>query len=157
MLTVYASQRRLPEHHARLASSWWPAFAGRDFTRRAPSKGFQSHHGLPPFPSLLGARTILPSGPRSAIASFGSSEGHSLVSGPPGFGPWAKRLRETCNTLRARARGREVRTLCRGGQVGPPSAQRAASDGPCGGELGLRRRFHRGRPRRGPPSLYARA
>jgi hypothetical protein len=87
MLAVYASQRWLPEHHARLASSWWPAFAGRDFTRRVPSKGFQSRHGLPPFPSLLGARTILPSGPRSAIASLGSSEGHSLSVGPPGCGP----------------------------------------------------------------------
>ena len=31
--------------------------------------------------------TILPSGPRSAIASFGSSEGHSLSVGPPGCGP----------------------------------------------------------------------
>ena len=31
--------------------------------------------------------TILPSGPRSAIASFGSSEGHSLAVGPPGFWP----------------------------------------------------------------------
>jgi len=32
--------------------------------------------------ALLGARTILPSGPLSAIASFGSSEGHSLSVGP---------------------------------------------------------------------------
>ena len=31
--------------------------------------------------------TILPSGPLSAIASFGSSEGHSLSVGPPGFRP----------------------------------------------------------------------
>jgi len=31
--------------------------------------------------------TILPSGPLSAIASFGSSEGHSLNVGPPGCGP----------------------------------------------------------------------
>ncbi len=31
--------------------------------------------------------TILPSGPQSAIASFGSSEGHSLLVGPPGSGP----------------------------------------------------------------------
>jgi len=60
-------------------------------TRRVPSKGFQSLHGLPPFPSLLGARTILPSGPRSAIASFGSSKGHSLPLVPPGCGPWARR------------------------------------------------------------------
>ncbi len=31
--------------------------------------------------------TILPSGPRSAIASFGSSEGHSLYVGPLGCEP----------------------------------------------------------------------
>ncbi len=31
--------------------------------------------------------TILPSGPLSAIASFGSSEGHSLCVGPPGCKP----------------------------------------------------------------------
>jgi hypothetical protein len=34
--------------------------------------------------------TILPSGPLSAIASFGSSEGHSLSLGPPGSWPWAR-------------------------------------------------------------------
>ncbi len=33
--------------------------------------------------------TILPSGPHGAIASFGSSKGHSLSVGPPGCGPWA--------------------------------------------------------------------
>ncbi len=31
--------------------------------------------------------TILPSGPLAAIASFGSSEGHSLSVGPPGCEP----------------------------------------------------------------------
>ncbi len=31
--------------------------------------------------------TILPSGPLAAIASFGSSEGHSLYVGPSGGGP----------------------------------------------------------------------
>ena len=31
--------------------------------------------------------TILPSGPLPAIASFGSSEGHSLSVGPPGRRP----------------------------------------------------------------------
>ena len=31
--------------------------------------------------------TILPSGPHGAIASFGSSKGHSLSVGPPGRGP----------------------------------------------------------------------
>ncbi len=60
---------------------------GGILARRVPSKGFKSRHGHPPFPSLLGARTILPSGPLSAIASFGSSEGHSLSVGPPGCGP----------------------------------------------------------------------
>ena len=50
---------------------------GGILTHQVPSKGFKSRHGHPPFPSLLGARTILPSGPRSAIASFGSSKGRS--------------------------------------------------------------------------------
>ncbi len=36
-------------------------------------------------------RTILPSGPLRAIASFGSSEGHSLSVGPPGRGPWTRK------------------------------------------------------------------
>jgi hypothetical protein len=36
----------------------------------------------------LKVRTILPSGPLLAIASFGSSEGHSLSVGSPGLGPW---------------------------------------------------------------------
>ncbi len=34
--------------------------------------------------------TILPSGPLSAIASLGSSEGHSLSIGPAGFWPSAR-------------------------------------------------------------------
>ena len=34
--------------------------------------------------------TILPSGPRKAIASFGSSKGHSLSLVPPDCGPWAR-------------------------------------------------------------------
>ena len=29
-LAVYASQQPLPDNHARLASGWWPAFAGQD-------------------------------------------------------------------------------------------------------------------------------
>ena len=39
--------------------------------------------------------TILPSGPRPAIASFGSSEGHSLSVGPLGFVPRTKRNMDT--------------------------------------------------------------
>ena len=34
-LAVYASQLGLLRHHARLASGWWLAFAGRAVTRRA--------------------------------------------------------------------------------------------------------------------------
>ena len=35
-LAVYASQRRLPDHHARLASGWLPALPGGTLTRWAP-------------------------------------------------------------------------------------------------------------------------
>ncbi len=35
-------------------------------------------------------RTILPSGPLVAIASFGSAEGHSLAVGSLGRGPWTR-------------------------------------------------------------------
>ena len=52
--------------------------------------------------------TILPSGPRSAIASFGSSERHSLFVGPPGFGPWARNNKDAL--LRGHAE-RGMRTL----------------------------------------------
>src|SRR4051812_20090574 len=41
-LAVYASQCRLPEHHARLASGRWPGSAGRgSMPRRVPTKGFR--------------------------------------------------------------------------------------------------------------------
>ena len=43
----------------------------------------------------VNVRTILPSGPLRAIASFGSSEGHSLSIGSPGLGPWTRRNRDT--------------------------------------------------------------
>ena len=52
--------------------------------------------------------TILPSGPYEAIASFGSSKGHSLSVGPPGCGPWASA--HTDAHLRVHAL-RELRTL----------------------------------------------
>ena len=39
--------------------------------------------------------TILPSGPVSAIASFGSSEGHSLKLGPPRFAPGTRTFLDT--------------------------------------------------------------
>jgi hypothetical protein len=35
-LAVYASQRGLPQRHARLASGWWPAFPGRDWLPAGP-------------------------------------------------------------------------------------------------------------------------
>ena len=54
-LAVYASQCRLPRHHARLASGRWPSSAGRgSLPRRVPTKGFRV--SLPPFPSFPGAR-----------------------------------------------------------------------------------------------------
>ncbi len=52
--------------------------------------------------------TILPVGPLSAIASFGSSEGHSLAVGPPGCGPSAMRHMDA--HLRGHAK-RDMRTL----------------------------------------------
>ena len=52
--------------------------------------------------------TILPSGPLLAIASFGSSKGHSLSVGPPGFWPLARR--NTDAHLRGHAQ-RGMRTL----------------------------------------------
>ncbi len=52
--------------------------------------------------------TILPSGPVSAIASFGSSEGHSLSVGPPGFRPSAREFMDAY--LRGHAK-RGMRTL----------------------------------------------
>ena len=51
-LAVYASQGRLPPHHARLASGCWPGSTGRDWL----PAGFQrkvSSFGYPPFPSFL--------------------------------------------------------------------------------------------------------
>ena len=52
--------------------------------------------------------TILPSGPREAIASFGSSEGHSLSGGPSGCRPLAREFMDA--HLRVHA-VREFRTL----------------------------------------------
>ena len=49
--------------------------------------------------------TILPSGPVSAIASFGSSEGHSLSVGPSGCLPLVRRFMD------AHPRGHAVRGL----------------------------------------------
>jgi hypothetical protein len=41
-LAVYASQCRLPGHHARLASGRWPSFAGRGLVpRRVPTRSFR--------------------------------------------------------------------------------------------------------------------
>jgi len=56
---VYASQRRLPERHARLASGRWPPLHGRDSTRRICSEGFRnddsSHVISSPFSELCSA------------------------------------------------------------------------------------------------------
>jgi len=40
-LAVYASQPRLPAHHARLASGWWASLAGQDFHLLGCSVRFQ--------------------------------------------------------------------------------------------------------------------
>src|SRR4051794_38583786 len=56
-LAVYASQGRLPAHHARLASGCWPGSAGRDWL----PAGFRrkvSHLWRSPFPELLGAMPV---------------------------------------------------------------------------------------------------
>ncbi len=60
----------LPAYHAlvsrrgaRLASRRWSGSPGRAYTRRAPAKGFNSHHvSDPPFPSFLAQSAELPSG-----------------------------------------------------------------------------------------------
>jgi hypothetical protein len=66
------------------------------------SIGFTMASGSRRARRLLGCRvlhaavgTILPSGPRSAIASFGSPEGHSLSVGPPGSLPGTSRNMDT--------------------------------------------------------------
>jgi len=60
--------------------------------------------------------TILPSGPRSGIASFGSSEGHSLCLGPSGRMPEASRFMDThLRTVLAFAPGGDSSIEC------PPS------------------------------------
>lgn len=41
-LAVYASQRRLPVHHARLASGRWPTFTGWDFNPLGSSRNFRA-------------------------------------------------------------------------------------------------------------------
>jgi hypothetical protein len=54
-LAVYASQPGLPQDHARLASGWWPPFAGGILTRKVRQGGFQDPRLLlsgHPFPLL---------------------------------------------------------------------------------------------------------
>jgi len=64
IFAVYASRRRLPERHARLASGRWPALPGRDSTRRICSEGFRnddsSHVISSPFPELCSAHARRP-------------------------------------------------------------------------------------------------
>ena len=55
IFAVYASQGRLPDHHARLASGRRPALPGRDSTRRICLESFRVTHltsSLPPPPSF---------------------------------------------------------------------------------------------------------
>jgi hypothetical protein len=62
-LPVYASQRRLPDHHATLGSGWWPAFAGRDWRPAGTLRGFPSvlsAHLFPPPQASPGATHLLP-------------------------------------------------------------------------------------------------
>jgi hypothetical protein len=59
-LPVYASQRRLPDHHATLGSGWWPAFAGRDWRPAGTLRGFPSfaiRSSLPPSPGFAWRNT----------------------------------------------------------------------------------------------------
>ena len=61
-LAVYASQCRLPIHHARLASGRWPGATGRAWIpagfHRKVSKYAGHNMAYPPFPSFRGARTV---------------------------------------------------------------------------------------------------
>ncbi len=60
-LAVYASPRRLPGHHARLASGCRPVLPAGLATRRVPTTGFRMlliHGNHPPFRSSRGARCI---------------------------------------------------------------------------------------------------
>ena len=56
-LAVYASQRGLPQHHARLTSSCWSGSTGRDSHPQGSDERFQSCrlHLIPPSQALLGA------------------------------------------------------------------------------------------------------
>ncbi len=55
---AYASSRALPHAHARLASGWWLAFAGRASTLWTPMKGFYLLHQISSFPRFILARRI---------------------------------------------------------------------------------------------------
>ena len=76
-----------------------PVFAPGRRCDRHGRFGWETHDGVRPCAgrSRSGAvlhgivRTILPSGPLLAIASFGSAEGHSLCRGSLGQGSWTRR------------------------------------------------------------------
>ncbi len=52
-LAVYASQAGLPQHHARLASGWWPPLAGQDWRPAGfTTKSFKEGNALLFFSSL---------------------------------------------------------------------------------------------------------
>ena len=58
-LAVYASQRRLPDHRARLASGCWPGFAGWDWLPTGSLRKVSSSEHYPPFPDFVARRTTL--------------------------------------------------------------------------------------------------
>ena len=59
-LAVYASQDRLPDHHARLASSCWSDATGRAFHPQGSNERFQSYilTSHPPLPSFAWRNAI---------------------------------------------------------------------------------------------------
>lgn len=80
---VYASQRRSPGRHARLAPDWGPPWSGGTSTRRVAQQGFTSWvHGDPPCQGLPGARR----GGRGVPAEGGARWGLRFTT-RPGWGP----------------------------------------------------------------------
>jgi hypothetical protein len=80
-LPVYASQRRLPDHHATLGSGWWPAFAGRDWRPAGTLRGFPSfaiRSSLPPSPGFAWRNTT--SGHTSLARSYVARAGEQPVA-----------------------------------------------------------------------------
>src|SRR4051812_8253919 len=103
-LAVYASQGRLPAHHARLASGCWPGSAGRDWL----PAGFRrkvSHLWRSPFPELLGAMTVqVTSTPSFCEARCLFHKSLASFLGLPLIRPW--RIEIPLEPLRPRAEPR---------------------------------------------------